>query len=143
MPYTECKKLKPKSETRREIAEAIRLGRDLAGLSTQHMAEFLGCCDLQYSKYENGVTNIKPRLLHKIIEGLRGILTTSEFNAAHLHKYCSQVGLASTLAAYCKQYFGQQINEEALNAIADNVHNALFAEIELTRDNSKLKAEII
>ena len=143
MSYTECKKLKPKSETRIEIAAAIRQGRDWAGLTIKDMAVYMECSVVQYANYENGVTNIKPRLLHKIIEGLRGILTTSQFNALHLHKYSSQVGLASTLAAYCKQYFGQQINEEALNAIADNVHNALFAELELTRDNSKLKAAII
>jgi transcriptional regulator with XRE-family HTH domain len=141
MSYRECKKLKPKSETRIEIAAAIRQGVLLAGLTSEDMAEFLGCSNMQYSKYENGVVNIKLCVLHKIIDGLRRKLTTSQFNAIHLNKYSSQVGLASTLAAHCKQYFGQQINEEALNAIADKVHNELSAE--LVRDNAKPKEDII
>lgn len=133
--------LKTKSEIRIEIAAAIRQARKLAGLTTKDMAEHIKCSGTQYNKYERGVINIRLHLLHKIIEGLRKNLTTVQFNALGLNKYSRQVSLASTLAAYSENCFGRKINEEVLNAIANNVHNELLAEF--TRNNAKPNPAII
>ena len=141
MDYAELKKVKTKAEIRIEIAQAIREGRLLAGLTILQMADCIGCSVTQYNFYDAGMKKIKPLLLRQIIEALRLHLTPAQFDAVGLNQYSSQAGLASTLAAYSENCFGEKINEEALNAIAHNVHNELLAE--LTRDNPKPSAAII